>query len=181
MWARSSLSGPAHVVTSEHMAEVGGAAEFDRMLDLLRALAEEDVEYVLVGGVAMNLHGIIRATEDVDFFIRSEESNVERLRKALQRVWHDPDIEEIRAADLAGPYPTIRYGPPGEEIVIDLIGRLGTAVRYEDLAFQTVTIEGVRVRLATPETLYRMKLGTVRPIDHADAVSLKEKFRLEDK
>ena len=36
---------------------------------LLGALHRDRVEYVLVGGVALNLHGIVRATEDVDFFV----------------------------------------------------------------------------------------------------------------
>jgi hypothetical protein len=37
--------------------------DFDTLLDLLRALAREGVDYVLVGGVALNVHGIVRATE----------------------------------------------------------------------------------------------------------------------
>jgi hypothetical protein len=51
--------------------------EFERILELLRALASEDVDYVLVGGVALNLHGIVRATEDVDLFIRPSVDNVD--------------------------------------------------------------------------------------------------------
>jgi hypothetical protein len=45
--------------------------DYDDLLLLLRALHGHDVEYVLVGGVAMNLHGIARSTEDVDLFVRS--------------------------------------------------------------------------------------------------------------
>lgn len=150
------------------------------MLSLLRALGDEGVEYVLVGAAALNLHGIIRATEDVDLFIRAEPDNVERLKRALRRLWDDPEIEEIRAEELSGLYPTVRYGPPGEDFVIDLIAQLGTAIRFEDLRAQTVTIEGVDVHVATPSTLYRMKSGTIRPIDHADAAALKEKFEIED-
>lgn len=150
------------------------------MLELVRALEDEGVDYVLVGGAAINLHGIIRATEDIDFFVRPEEGNVAGLRRALRRLWDDPDIEQIRAEDLAGPYPTVRYGPPGEDFVVDLISRLGTAVAYDDLEWNAISIEGVDVRVATPSTLYRMKRDTVRPIDHADAATLKDKFKLED-
>lgn len=56
------------------------------ILDLLRALAAEDVAYAVFGGVAINLHGIIRATEDVDLFIEPTEENVDRLRRALRRL-----------------------------------------------------------------------------------------------
>ncbi len=157
-----------------------GQVEFDRMLSLLRAFEHEQVDYVLVGAAALNIHGIIRATEDVDVFIRPERENVDRLKRALKLLWDDPDIDQIRADELAGSYPTIRYGPPGEDFVIDLISRLGVAFQFEDLRAEIVTIEGVVVRVASPSTLYRMKSGTIRPIDHADAYALKEKFKIED-
>jgi hypothetical protein len=41
-------------------------------------------------------------------------------------------------------------------------------------------VGGIRVRVATPETLYRMKRDTVRPIDRIDAEVLKEAFDLKD-
>lgn len=86
------------------------------------------------------------------------------------------DIAGITAQDLAGEYPTVRYGPSGEGFVIDLLSRLGSAFRFDDLEVQTVSVEGVPVRVATPATLYRMKRGTARPIDRADAAALREKF-----
>jgi len=152
--------------------------DFDKFLEVLRALAREGVDYVLVGAVALGIHGLVRATEDVDLFIRPDGENVERLKRALRSVWDDPEIAGITAQDLAGEYPTVRYGPPGEGFVIDLLSRLGSAFAFEDLEAETVSLEGVPVRVATPATLYRMKKGTVRPIDRADAAALREKFGL---
>jgi hypothetical protein len=154
--------------------------DFDKFLELLKALAREHVDYVLVGAVALGLHGIVRTTEDVDLFIRPESENVERLKSALRSVWDDNDIAEITAQDLAGDYPTIRYGPPGEGFVIDLLSRLGSAFQFDDLEAQTISLEGVPVRVATPTTLYRMKKETVRPIDRADAAALREKFDIKE-
>lgn len=152
--------------------------ELDRVQALLKSFGDEGVEYVLVGAAALNLHGIIRATEDIDFFVRPDDDNIERLKRALRRLWEDPEIEGISAADLSGSYPVVRYGPPGEDFVIDLTSHVGTAVRFEDLEMQTIVIEGVPVSVATPSALYRMKSGTLRPIDQADAAVLKEKFDL---
>jgi hypothetical protein len=152
--------------------------DFDKFLEVLRALAREGVDYVLVGAVALGVHGIVRATEDVDLFIRPDGENVERLKRALWSVWDDPDIAGITADDLAGEYPTVRYGPPGEGFVIDLLSRLGSAFAFEDLESETMSVEGVPARVATPATLYRMKRGTLRPIDRADAETLREKFGL---
>lgn len=154
--------------------------DFEKFLEFLRALSTHQVEYVLVGAVGLGVHGIIRATEDIDIFVRPDAENVERLRRALGSVWNDPQIAEISEHDLAGDYPTIRYGPPGEGFVIDLLARLGTELTFDDLEIQTITLEGVPVRVATPATLYRMKKGTIRPIDRADAAALREKFGLED-
>ena len=55
-------------------------------------------EYVLVGGVAMGLHGLVRATQDVDLFVRPEADNVARVKAALRAVWDDPAIDECAAS-----------------------------------------------------------------------------------
>ncbi len=155
------------------------ATAFEKLRDLLGALAEEGVRYVLFGGQAVNLHGIPRFTEDIDLFIDPDPDNVGRLRRALRRIWNDPAIEEIRADELAGDYAVVRYGTP-DDFAIDLVSRIGEAYRYEDVEFAVSSFEGKPVRLATPRMLYRMKRDTVRPIDHADAADLKRKFAIED-
>jgi hypothetical protein len=155
--------------------------EFERFLAVLRALERERVEYALVGATALGLHGIIRATEDMDLFVRPTADNVDRLRRALRSVWDDPDIDQVTLEDLAGEFPTIRYGPPGEDFVIDLLARLGSAFGFDDIETEIVTVEGIQVSVATPRTLYRMKKDTVRPIDRADAAALREKFGLGDR
>lgn len=154
--------------------------QFDDVVAVLKALERESVEYVLVGGVAVGLHGFERATNDIDLFVRATEDNVERLRRALHAVFNDPSIEEITAKDLAGDYPTIRYGPPDADFFVDILGRLGTAISFDDLEASTVDVAGAKVRLATPRTLYRMKRDTVRPIDRIDAEVLKDAFNLKD-
>lgn len=151
------------------------------MLAFLRALADEGVHYVVVGGVALNLHGLVRATEDLDLFVSLESDNVERLRRALHKTWEDPSIEEIRAEDLAGEYPVIRYGPPGEDFVIDVMARLGDAIDFDDLLWETIMVGDLAVRVATPATLYEMKKSTVRPVDAADAAALRRTFGIEER
>jgi hypothetical protein len=152
--------------------------EFERFLDVIRAFERAGLDYVLVGGVAVNLHGIARATEDIDFFVRPDPANIERLRRALRSLWNDPEIDDISAEDFET-YPTLRYGPPGDELVIDILTSLGTAFSFEDIESEILEIEGVRVRVATPQSLVRMKRNTVRPIDKADAAALERLFEIE--
>ena len=152
---------------------------FERLKEIIQALNDEQVDYVLFGGQAVNLHGILRFTEDIDLFISPTAENVHRLRQALRRLWQDPAIEEIRADDLAGDYAVIRYGTP-DEFYIDIVSRIGEAFRFEDIESETLAVGNVRARVATPRMLYRMKKQTVRPIDRADALDLKAKFAIED-
>ena len=154
--------------------------DFDKLLELLRALERQHVEYVLVGGVALSVHGIVRATEDVDLFVRPDPDTVERLKAAFRAVWEDPEIEQIATQDLAEEYATIRYVPPGDGPVIDILARVATEFRYEDLEAERAVLEGVTLSVATPRTLYRMKRNTVRMIDRADAEVLRQKFGLEE-
>ena len=67
--------------------------DLDRLLALVRALNREGVDYVVVGAVALGLHGLARATRDLDLFVRPTPDNVVRLKCALSAVWSDPDIE----------------------------------------------------------------------------------------
>lgn len=154
--------------------------DLDRLLALVRALNREGVEYAVVGAVALGLHGLARATEDLDLFVRPTPDNVARLKCALSSVWPDPDIDTIDAGDLAGEYPTIRYGPPDGSFTLDLLSRLGERFRYEDVETTTLMLEDEPVQAATPRMLYVMKRDTLRPLDHADAAVLRRTFGLED-
>ena len=148
-------------------------------LRIIASLNKEGVNYVVVGGVALNLHGLIRATEDLDIFVHPDIENIARLRQALRGVWNDPEIDQITAEDLCGDYPAVRYGPPQGTLYLDILTRLGEATAFADIEIEVKDIEGVLVRLASPRSLYRMKRDTVRPIDKADAQALQAAFSLD--
>lgn len=152
---------------------------FEQAIEFLAAFEREGVRYILIGSMALAAQGIVRATRDIDVMIASDQDNVERIKRALKMVFHDDAIEDIDPHDLSGLYPVIRYGPPEGAFVIDLIARLGETFSFEDLDWQEMNIEGVRVRVATPRTLYRMKRDTMRPQDRIDAEMLRSRFDVE--
>jgi predicted nucleotidyltransferase len=153
---------------------------FSDVRQLLAALERYGVRYVLIGSMGMAARGIVRATQDIDFFVDPGPDNVARLRQALRSVFDDDSIDEITSDDLAGPYPVVRYGPPEGAGVIDLVGRLGDAYSFDDIKSDIVEVDGVSVRVATARMLYEMKRDTVRPQDRADADALRKHFDLED-
>ena len=152
----------------------------DILKPLVEALERRGVDYAFFGAVAMNLHGLVRATEDIDLFVAPDAGNIERLRLALDDVFSDPAIAEITSVDLLGEYPSVRYGPPHAEYHLDILTRLGTAFAFADLEIQRVPIDDLTAAVVSPHTLYRMKRDTVRLKDKADAALLRDRFGLKD-
>lgn len=153
--------------------------DVDLVQQVLAALERERVRYVVFGAVALALHGLPRATEDLDLFIAPDRENVERLKIALRTVFHDPHIDEISADDLLGEYPAVQYGPPEGPFHIDILTRLGERFAFEDLESERVDFGGVTVTVVTPATLHRMKVATERPKDHVDAARIARRFGLK--
>lgn len=151
------------------------------MLRVFRAFEQAGLEYVLIGAAAMGFHGLVRATEDLDLFIRATTENVERLKRAFRAAYDaDPSVEEISSLDLLGDYPAVRYYPPSGDLYFDVLTRLGEAASFETLDAETMQVEGISVRVATPGALYRLKKGTVRPLDRQDAEALRRRFDLKE-
>ena len=153
--------------------------DFSQAMRVLSAFARHRVEYVLVGSMAMAAQGLVRATRDMDVFVAPDVANVERLRAALRELFEDPSIEEIPSEDLSGDYPALQYVPP-EGVLDRYPGAAGRGVPLADLEAEAVEVEGVRIQVATPRMLYRMKRDTVRPQDRLDAEMLKQRFGLEE-
>jgi hypothetical protein len=151
----------------------------DLVQQVLAALERERVRYVVFGAVALALHGLPRATEDLDLFIAPDRENIERLKTALRSVFDDPHIDEISADDLLGEYPAIQYGPPEGPFHIDLLTRLGEMFAFDTLESERIAFGEVTVSVVTPGMLYRMKKGTVRLKDHVDAARIAQRFGIK--
>lgn len=154
-------------------------------LDLFRALETRQVRYLLVGGIAMNLHGVPRMTMDVDIVLAMDEANLRAFLDAandlgLQPVAPvkigellDPSTRHawvsekhmiafaLRPRDPKGPTVDILIEPP-----IDVAGSLKRA--------ETKVIEGVRVPLAAVEDMISLKCSTGRAQDEADIEQLEK-------
>jgi hypothetical protein len=178
--ANGTSQGESPPVTS--VVASPGMIDITEAKRILAAFERERVEYVMVGSMAMAAQGLVRATRDVDFFVSPTAGNVEALRRALKSLYQDdPNVDEIRAEDLAGDYPAIQYIPPDTDYSLDLLARLGEAFRFETIESEELVLDGIRIRVATPAMLYRMKRDTVRPQDRLDAERLRQLFKLEER
>ena len=82
----------------------------DDFKEFLRLLNANRVDYLLVGGYAVGLHGYPRATVDLDVWVRATANNAERVLHALKDFGFDlPDLEPTLFTD---PRSIVRFGVP---------------------------------------------------------------------
>jgi len=148
------------------------ADQFKEFLEVFKALGQQKVDYVLIGGVAVILHGMERLTRDIDIIVKMSPENIHKLRTALQMVFEDDAIEEITLPELYK-FPVIRYGTPNE-FYIDIMARVGELANFEDLEYTTIEYQGVKINIAKPESLLKLKKDSIRDKDRIDAIFLKK-------
>jgi hypothetical protein len=72
-----------------------------RFFELLRVLREYEVEFVLIGGFAVGLHGYVRATKDIDIVPAPNPQNLSRLWNALTDLEAQPaELEDFRPEEM---------------------------------------------------------------------------------
>ena len=136
------------------------------------ALEKYKVDYILIGGYAVALYGIPRATNDIDLFVKPEENNFNNLRLALKEVFDDESIDEIRLSDKDS-YQITRYGTP-EGYAIDILIQLGELFNYYNIKSHEIEIESIKIRIADIDSLIKLKENTLRSIDREDIHYLKK-------
>ena len=149
--------------------------EQDDLAKLCAALNAEGALYLVVGGMAMNQHGMLRATEDIDLLLEASSENQARVRKALE-ILPDKAVRELRENDL-NDYVVVRVA---DEIVVDLM-LSACGVTYDDAAGQIEIrqLEGVTIPIASASLLLRMK-QTYRERDIPDRLFLQRKLQQKD-
>lgn len=152
------------------------APELEDLLSLCKALNDEGVRYVLIGGFAVILHGFVRATKDIDLLIDASAENVQRLKRAMGTL---PDNAiALIADDEVERYGVVRVA---DEIVVDLM-KSACGVSYEEAAqhIDARNVEGVVIPVADKELLIRTK-NTVRSSDATDVQFLRLRIEEEEK
>ena len=111
-------------------------AEFPAdFLDFVHALNANGVEYLLVGGYAVGVHGYVRATVDIDFFYRRTPENVSRVLTALQEFGAPAVV--LDRAHLEAPDTVTAFGEP--PMRIDLLSGL-SGVTFDEAAEGAVQV-----------------------------------------
>ena len=141
---------------------------------LLVILAEAAVDFVLVGGVAVTLHGYVRLTEDVDILIESSPSNIHRFLDSLAD-YVEGFARELYREDFTDEEGAIRIVEETELSQIDVFTRM-SGLRYPDLRTDAsiLSLQGHEIAYASKAALIRLKSGSVREKDQFDVAALKQ-------
>jgi hypothetical protein len=153
-------------------------------LELFRKLEAAKIRYMLVGGLAMNLHGVPRATMDVDLVLAFDVQNLKSflaLADALQlkpvapvslsglldplqrKKWSDEKhmiAFALRPPDIQGPTVDVLIDPPMD------VEKVLTRAVWRD-------VQGVQIPLISVEDLIQLKEKSGRLQDHSDIEHLR--------
>ena len=137
--------------------------------DILSAFCEERVEFLLVGAYALAVHGIPRATGDIDLWIRPSGANAPKVLRALAKF--GAPLSGIGEAELIAPDAVVQIGVTPRRI--DLLTTLD-GVEFDDAWRDRteVEVEGLAIPVICRRDLIRNKRAVGRPQDLADVARL---------
>ena len=134
-------------------------------IDMLKCLNKAGVDYILVGGWAVNMYGYIRATVDLDIWILADADNAKKVYAAVAEF--GAPIAEMKPEGFAeyGMIFQIGVAPCRVDIISKISG-----VSYADAVNRAVpkTIDGVPVRIISLDDLIANKKASGRTKDIAD-------------
>ena len=157
--------------------------------DLLLALTGAQVEFIVIGGMAVGIHGFVRATKDLDIVPDPSPENLRRLARVLVKIEaqhvgigdfspdefpYDP-TDPVQLAEGANFRLETNHGPLD---VMQWVAGIKTDLAYTELEPQapTVRFRDTQIRVCGLDHLRAMKRAAGRPQDLADLERLGESF-----
>lgn len=136
-------------------------------VDLLSAFVSRGVDFIVVGAHALAAHGVIRATGDLDVFVRPDPSVAARVVEALRDFGAPLAAHGVSADDFARAGTVYQMGlPPARIDVLNAI----SGVTFDEAVADALTIDtsGLRFRVLGRASLLANKRATGRAKDLED-------------
>lgn len=146
----------------------------DDVLNFFKALQKNEVKYLLVGGFAIAFHGYIRATHDLDLWIKDAPENIQNFKKALIERGVK-GIESMRSDEWAVGFTEFFVGDPGFKI--EPLKSLKILREWDFDICYSRAVDGVfgdiQFKVIHARDLLKEKQGINRPKDQGDIEFLK--------
>jgi Conserved Archaeal protein (DUF2204). len=143
--------------------------------DVIKIFLEEQVRFLLVGGISINLYGYVRATKDMDLWIEANKENALKVFKALAKF--GAPMQDISPQDFEKEGMIFQIGI--DPIRIDIITTIA-GVKFEE-AIQNakiMEIDGINIPTISIQDLIKNKKASGRHKDLADAEVLEKILQL---
>jgi len=141
--------------------------------ETLKLLNKHKVEYLVVGGYAVNSYGFMRSTGDMDLWITNIESNLNKLSKALSALNYPANAIQTGLSELKeNRNISLKHG---DFFKIELISFLSSTLTFKE-AYErrsTKTILGLKVGVVDYDDLCNLKIKSGRNKDLLDVKELK--------
>ena len=153
----------------------------EELLFLWKALNRNRVKYIMVGGVATNLQGYQRSTEDIDIWIQDTVENRRKIRKAF----NECEMGDFEPLERMPFIPGWTYFNLNNGVRIDLMDKMkGIEVDLDfdhcyEMALIT-TIDEVEVPILHINHLIENKKAANRPKDQLDVIYLEKIKKLRE-
>jgi recombinational DNA repair protein RecR len=141
----------------------------DPLVLVCSLLNKHDARYLVVGGHACILHGLVRTTEDVDILIQDDEENFRKVIAALSEM-EEGAARELTVEDLRDNVVV----KVADEVEVD-ISKSAWKVSYADAIAdaESLEIDGVRIPFVSLKFLILSK-ETYRDVDLGDLIRLRK-------
>ncbi|HEX5375008.1 MAG TPA: hypothetical protein VFW48_02515 [Solirubrobacterales bacterium] len=159
-----------------------GVSDLD-IQGILETLVGDDVEFLIIGGVAVGFHGFVRGTKDVDIVPSPEPDNLAKLAKVLAALDAQVDgTEEFGDEELPDPLDPDALALGGNWVLNTRLGRfdimqwIGDDPLWEKLSPAAVEAEigGLTLKVVSYDGLVALKEQAGRPQDLIDLQRLRE-------
>jgi hypothetical protein len=159
--------------------------------DVFKGLWKNKIRYLIIGGLAVNLHGIPRVTSDIDIIISTDKKNIRSLAVLLRKLGYVPRLP-VKPLDLADPgkvrewieernmkafnfyHSTDNY----KSVDILLVHNLDFGKAFK--AKSVKSIEGYKIYVASIADVIKTKLASGRPQDLSDIEMLKKAAKYKE-
>jgi hypothetical protein len=158
--------------------------------DVFRAFGKKGLRYLVVGGIAVNLHGVPRATADLDIMIDLEEENIEKFVRAVKKLGFVPRVpvnpEDLRCREIREKWrkekkmEVLTFWKPRrslQEIDIFIKNPIDFKRAYKNR--EEIRAKDIIIPLASIDDLIKIKEKSGRKQDLADIEALKKLIELK--
>lgn len=154
-------------------------------LELLKALEDKSIRYVVVGGVAVVLHGFVRATMDLDLIVSLEAGNTGKFLQLVKELGYRPRVpvllEDFANAEKRKTWVktkgmrvfSLHHSKRVQELVDVFVEE---PIPFDELYARRiqVSVDGCPIQVASSQDLKTLKRQAGRPQDIQDVQALEE-------